>query len=54
MTATTFRQYEISPQHDPRNRHTFYAPTLDFAFGLARARWPFALGWTCHSSSDGR
>lgn len=29
---------------------TFYAPTLDIAFGLARARWPFRTSWTCTGS----
>lgn len=28
----------------------FYAPSVDFAFGLARARFPFRTQWTCSGS----
>jgi len=26
---------------------TFYAPGLEAAFGLARARWPLSKQWSC-------
>ncbi len=31
-----------------------YAPSLDFAFGMARARNPFATQWTCSGFSKTR
>lgn len=38
--------YWIHPAGQPERVRAFVAPDLHFAFGLARARWPFSTSWT--------
>jgi hypothetical protein len=30
----------------------FYAPDLETAFGLCRARYPIATGWRCYGATE--
>jgi hypothetical protein len=43
LVAHTWRYYTIDGEE-------FYAPSIDFAFGLARARHPFKAEWSCTGS----
>ena len=45
-----WRYYRIEPLHHPELGETFYAPSLELAFKLARGRWPGYASLYCRRS----
>lgn len=51
-----WRTFHIRAMYRDESRtwsETFYAPDLDTAFALARARWPSAVAWEHLHSTGG-